>query len=216
MAQVYKTPDQQLFEYSWTEYDKYRDYQDKHEYQLMYKAYKSCEQAFLHAKKLGEAWIKAYVYDPLALVCKRIIKVIKKVVNYAKGALYSLTDDIDWNRWKSFDGEQCYLIQMLDENHNFMWLKVGTTSRDTSARLHEHLNHTYKGGTVKALKVLAIWDCIGISAVAIEDLIRKYYIEHFGENYYIKNDRFAIIDDGIELIPKVQAVINQLKEIRII
>ena len=201
---------QDLFNYYWN------DYQNSTDYNTMYVGYRKCERALKCAIEWGESWVKDYVYDPLKKVAERIVKIVKKVAKRTTNIIYTLTDDVDWNGWEPIEGEQCYLVWFFDKRGKFLWTKPGTTYRSTIERMHEHLGHAYKGGTVHSIKVMAIWDCEGISATDIESRIRTYFIKKYGENHYIKNDRFDVPDDGAELIEQVPKIIEQLKLIQLV
>lgn len=97
--------------------------------------------------------------------------------------------------------QQCYLIEMYDRDDNFMYSKVGTTTRTTGKRMIEHLDY-YQKENIGKIRVLRVYDCGNIDAEGYESLIRALYIlNHPGT--FKKNDRFINIHFDVNDVDRI-------------
>lgn len=200
-------------------FDKYwNDYKKNDDYNIMYYAYRKCERALKYALDYGEKWVRNYVYNPSARVIERIIQIAKKIYTAVNQAI-TIHNFIDWNGYESIEGEQFYLIKLYNRAKKFVWLKIGTTSRNSLTRFADHLNSSstsYLKNEISFIKVLGLWKCEGLNATDIENRVRDYLKNKYGEKHYIKNDRFDIEDECDELHKKIPPMIEKLKAISLI
>lgn len=103
--------------------------------------------------------------------------------------------------------EQFYLLKLLDKDGKIVFSKVGTTTRETTQRMREHLKYYAKCG-VKSIYVDRVWDCGDIPAESFESLFRAYYIRKYPGKFY-KNDRFTAVkfnpEEADEIVEKWMA-----------
>ena len=186
----------------------------------MYQAYRKCEKALLVAIEWGQKWVENYIYDPLKHVVQRIVKIIKRAVNkvrqVVRGRIFTGVNNIDWNGFAPIEGNQFYLIDLLDDNGDLIWPKIGTTTRYTCERFKEHItpskqSTSYSEHGISKIKVRGLWDCGDIDPVEVESKVRSYLKRKYGEENYIKNDRFAIPIDYEDLINKIPTLIKNLQ-----
>ena len=94
--------------------------------------------------------------------------------------------------------------------------KIGTTTRNTTARFNEHIGSkqpsSYSDAGIDSIRVIGIWDCGNIDPVEVESKARSFLKKTYGEEHYIKNDRFDCEIDYEELKEKIPQVIKKLQE----
>ena len=115
------------------------------------------------------------------------------------------TGAIEWNGIQPMQNgaQQVYLIRLLDADNALIWSKVGTTIRETSKRMKEHLRYYKKNGVCK-LEVVRLWDCGEMDAEGLESEFRAHYIKkHPGT--FRKNDRFINVEFDLDEADKIVA-----------
>ena len=137
-------------------------------------------------------WAKTYILDPVAQTVEKIRKAISTI----------LGDSIVFEGCEPLDDgtEQFYILELLDDNGQLIWSKVGTTTRHTLKRMKEHLRY-YKN-QVSTIKVLRVWDCEKYPAECYESFFRAYYIRKYPQAFN-KNDRFTKIKFDLEEADKL-------------
>ena len=131
----------------------------------------------------SKEWAEKYILDPITQTVKKLTEKIISVCSFG---------NIDFIGCKPIetDGiEQFYILELLDNNNNLIWSKVGTTTRRTMKRMREHLDY-YKKNDVKKINVLRLWDCGEDPAECYESFFRAYYIKKYPGTFN-KNDRFT-------------------------
>jgi hypothetical protein len=83
---------------------------------------------------------------------------------------------------------------MIKDNGKVVYQKFGTTHRDTSVRMYEHLRDHWDKG-VRKIIVDRVYDVKDMPDVTVESFFRAKYGRKYQEQY-IKLDRFgdAVID----------------------
>lgn len=209
------TTPKQLFEENWDVYSS-----NDSEYNIMYRAFKKCEKAIVTASEWGEKWVEKYIYDPTKHVVQRIIKATKKIINKVRTVvnkqIFSSDSNIIWNGFAPKEGNQFYLIELLRQMNEVIWPKIGTTTRNTALRFKEHIGSkqpsSYSDAGIDSIRVIGIWDCGDIDPVEVESKARSFLKKKYGEEHYIKNDRFDCEIDYEELKEKIPQVIKKLQE----
>ena len=198
-------------------------YQKNSDYNAMYRACQRCLRILDTAKNFGEEWIHKYIIDPAKCVAQRITKivqrVIKKVRTVVNNYVFSADEHIDWNGIAPLTGNQFYLVELLNSLHEIVWPKIGTTTRPTQERFNEHVGSkqpsSYSSKDITALKVIGIWDCGEVDPVEVESKVRSYLKRKYGEEHYIKNDRFDCEIDYDDLKAKIPILIKNLQAIEV-
>lgn len=112
---------------------------------------------------------------------------------------------IEWNGIQPMQNgvQQVYLIRLLDADNALIWSKVGTTVRETSKRMKEHLRYYKKNGVCK-LEVVRLWDCGAMDAEGLESEFRAHYIRKYPGTFR-KNDRFINVEFDLDEADKIVA-----------
>ena len=112
---------------------------------------------------------------------------------------------IEWNGIQPMQNgvQQVYLIRLLDADNALIWSKVGTTIRETSKRMKEHLRYYKKNGVCK-LEVVRLWDCGAMDAEGLESEFRAHYIRKYPGTFR-KNDRFINVEFDLDEADKIVA-----------
>ena len=209
-----KTP-KQVFEENWDTYSS-----NDSAYNTMYRAFKKCESALITAKEWGQEWVEKYIYNPANQVVQRIVKITKKIVNKVRTVvhkqIFSANPNILWNGQTPQEGNQFYLIELMRQMRDVVWAKIGTTTRNTTVRFNEHIGSkqpsSYTCAGIDSIRVIGVWDCGDIDPVEVESKVRSFLKKTYGEEHYIKNDRFDCEIDYEELKKKIPQVIKKLQE----
>ena len=129
-----------------------------------------------------EDWAEKYLLDPVQ-------KIIEPILNYFWGTRRKDRVLYDGITPLPEGTQQFYLIELLDENNELVYSKIGTTTRHTDKRMFEHLSY-YKDEGVKYIVVKRLWDCGAEQAEYIESLFRSHYMRKY-PNTWKQNDRFT-------------------------
>lgn len=164
------------------------------------KAYK----ALLNLIEEGAEWMKEYIFRPFErLIKNRIQRNTRKNRAEAnkrdaacptyKNALDRIIYTDDTVR-QSAGVNQFYICRMIKDNGKVVYQKFGTTHRDTSVRMYEHLRDHWNKG-VRKIIVDRVYDVEDMPDVTVESFFRAKYGRKYKEQY-IKLDRFgdAVID----------------------
>lgn len=110
---------------------------------------------------------------------------------------------IEWNGIQPMQNgvQQVYLIRLLDADNALIWSKVGTTTRETSKRMKEHLRYYKKNGVCR-LEVVRLWDCGAMDAEGLESEFRAHYIRKYPGTFR-KNDRFINVEFDLAEADKI-------------
>ena len=164
------------------------------------KAYK----ALVKLLEEGAEWMADYIYRPLErLIKNRIQRNTRQNRAEAKkrdeacptfnNALDRIIYTDDTVR-QSAGVNQFYICRMIKDNGKVVYQKFGTTHRDTSIRMYEHLRDHWDKG-VRKIIVDRVYDVKDMPDVTVESFFRAKYGRKYKEQY-IKLDRFgnAVID----------------------
>ena len=127
-------------------------------------------------------WAKKYLLDPVNRTIKKIINTIGKIYDSCEYVCPPFNND---------NGvEKFYLIELLDENGDIIWSKIGTTSRPIQKRMHEHLYSTpiYAAAGVRKIRVLRVYNPNTL-AVKMEMYFRSFYYLKYPDKF-VFSDRF--------------------------
>lgn len=164
------------------------------------KAYK----ALVNLIEEGAEWMADYIYRPLERLIKNRIqrntKQNRAEANKRDAACptyANATDRIiytDDTVRQSAGVNQFYICRMIKDNGKVVYQKFGTTHRDTSVRMYEHLRDHWDKG-VRKIIVDRVYDVKDMPDVTVESFFRAKYGRKYKEQY-IKLDRFgdAVID----------------------
>lgn len=164
------------------------------------KAYK----ALLNLVEEGAEWFKEYIFRPFErLIKNRIQRNTRQNRAEAKKRDLACPTYADaFNRIIYTDDtirqnngiNQFYICRMIKDNGKVVYQKFGTTHRDTSVRMYEHLRDHWDKG-VRKIIVDRVYDVEDMPDVTVESYFRAKYGRKFKEQY-IKLDRFseAVID----------------------
>lgn len=130
-------------------------------------------------------WAKKYILDPI----ERTVKKIEAAIKQRKFRQSKNDDRIFWEcpDFSEDWNEKFYLIELLDEDGELIWSKIGTTTRAVIQRMREHLRYYAKYG-VDFIRVLRVYNA-GTCAEGMESEFRAKYIRKWPESFK-KNDRF--------------------------
>lgn len=139
----------------------------------------------------SKEWAKKYVLDFTA----------KTVINISIAVRTHVLNDnpIIWNCEKIDypNGSQLvYLIRLLNDKHELIYSKVGTTTRTVEQRMKEHLRSYFKEN-IKYIEIDRVYDCGEYEAEGLESEFRSKYIRKF-KNAFKKNDRFRGVEFDLE------------------
>lgn len=90
-------------------------------------------------------------------------------------------------------GEKVYLFKFYDEVGDFLFTKVGTTTRKVSQRLKEEIKSYRKNFSIGYAVIESVFDCGDLPAEGAESYCRAKFIKEF-PNTFQKNDRFMGVD----------------------
>lgn len=90
-------------------------------------------------------------------------------------------------------GEKVYLFKFYDEAGNFLFTKVGTTTRKVSQRLKEEIKSYRKNFSIGYAVIESVFDCRDLPAEGAESYCRAKFIKEFPHTFQ-KNDRFMGVD----------------------
>lgn len=164
------------------------------------KAYK----ALVKLIEEGAEWMADYIYRPLERLIKNRIqrntRQNRAEANKRDAACptyANATDRIiytDDTVRQSAGVNQFYICRMIKDNGKVVYQKFGTTHRDTSVRMYEHLRDHWDKG-VRKIIVDRVYDVEDMPDVTVESFFRAKYGRKYKEQY-IKLDRFgdAVID----------------------
>lgn len=139
-------------------------------------------------------WAKKYVLDPIK-------QTIEKIINFVWGKKRKDRIYYDGIAPMGEGTQQFYLIELLNENNELVYSKIGTTTRFTNKRMFEHLSY-YKDEGVKYIVVKRLWDCGAEQAEYIESLFRSHYMRKY-PNTWKQNDRFTKVKFDYEEADKL-------------
>lgn len=167
---------------------------------ILGKIYKRCAELYNAAAD----WAKEYIFRPFErLIKNRIQRNTRKNRAEAnkrdaacptyKNALDRIIYTDDTVR-QSAGVNQFYICRMIKDNGKVVYQKFGTTHRDTSVRMYEHLRDHWDKG-VRKIIVDRVYDVEDMPDVTVESFFRAKYGRKYKEQY-IKLDRFgdAVID----------------------
>lgn len=164
------------------------------------KAYK----ALVNLIEEGAEWMADYIYRPLERLIKNRIqrntRQNRAETNKRDAACptyANATDRIiytDDTVRQNAGVNQFYICRMIKDNGKVVYQKFGTTRRDTSVRMYEHLRDHWDKG-VRKIIVDRVYDVEDMPDVTVESFFRAKYGRKYKEQY-IKLDRFgdAVID----------------------
>lgn len=164
------------------------------------KAYK----ALVNLIEEGAEWMADYIYRPLERLIKNRIqrntrqnRAEANKRDVACPTYANATDRIiytDDTVRQSAGVNQFYICRMIKDNGKVVYQKFGTTHRDTSVRMYEHLRDHWDKG-VRKIIVDRVYDVEDMPDVTVESFFRAKYGRKYKEQY-IKLDRFgdAVID----------------------
>ena len=164
------------------------------------KAYK----ALVNLIEEGAEWMADYIYRPLERLIKNRIqrntKQNRAEANKRDAACPTYTNATDRIIYtddtvrQSAGVNQFYICRMIKDNGKVVYQKFGTTHRDTSVRMYEHLRDHWDKG-VRKIIVDRVYDVEDMPDVTVESFFRAKYGRKYKEQY-IKLDRFgdAVID----------------------
>lgn len=123
---------------------------------------------------------------------------IDKFVKRIKTCLFPFTGSIIWNEITPMQKgtNQFYLIRCVDTYGNLIYSKIGTTTRETSKRMREHLRYYAKDGVV-AIYVDRLYNCNNIDPEGLESEFRAKYIKQYA-GAFKKNDRFINVTFNLQ------------------
>ena len=167
---------------------------------ILSKIYKRCVELYVATAD----WAKNYIFRPLERLIKNRLQRNTRQ-NHAeankrdaacptyKNALDRIIYTDDTVR-QSAGVNQFYICRMIKDNGKVVYQKFGTTHRDTSVRMYEHLRDHWDKG-VRKIIVDRVYDVKDMPDVTVESFFRAKYGRKYKEQY-IKLDRFgdAVID----------------------
>ena len=167
---------------------------------ILGKIYKRCVELY----NATAEWAKNYIFRPLERLIKNRLQRNTRQ-NHAeankrdsacptyKNALDRIIYTDDTVR-QSAGVNQFYICRMIKDNGKVVYQKFGTTHRDTSVRMYEHLRDHWDKG-VRKIIVDRVYDVKDMPDVTVESFFRAKYGRKYKEQY-IKLDRFgdAVID----------------------
>ena len=167
---------------------------------ILGKIYKRCVELYVATAD----WAKNYIFRPLERLIKnrlqRNTRQNRAEANKRdtacptyKNALDRIIYTDDTVR-QSAGVNQFYICRMIKDNGKVVYQKFGTTHRDTSVRMYEHLRDHWDKG-VRKIIVDRVYDVKDMPDVTVESFFRAKYGRKYKEQY-IKLDRFgdAVID----------------------
>lgn len=164
------------------------------------KAYK----ALVNLIEEGAEWMADYIYRPLERLIKNRIqrntRQNRAEANKRDAACPTFKNALDRIIYTDDtvhqpEGiHQFYICRMIKDNGKVVYQKIGTTHRDTSVRMYEHLRDHWDKG-VRKIIVDRVYDVKDMPDVTVESFFRAKYGRKYQEQY-IKLDRFgdAVID----------------------
>ena len=164
------------------------------------KAYK----ALVNLIEEGAEWMADYIYRPLERLIKNRIqrntrqnRAEANKRDTACPTYANATDRIiytDDTVRQNAGVNQFYICRMIKNNGKVVYQKFGTTHRDTSVRMYEHLRDHWDKG-VRKIIVDRVYDVEDMPDVTVESFFRAKSGRKYKEQY-IKLDRFgdAVID----------------------
>lgn len=167
---------------------------------ILGKIYKRCVELY----NVAADWAKDYIFRPLERLIKNRIqrntrqnRAEAKKRDEACPTFSNASDRIIYTDDTVRQGEginQFYICRMIKDNGKVLYQKIGTTRRDTSVRMYEHLRKYWDKG-VRKIVVDRVYDVKDMPDVTVESYFRAKYGRRFKEQY-IKLDRFseAVID----------------------
>ena len=174
----------------------YRRIEEKMSSSYIGKAYK----ALLNLVEEGAEWFKEYIFRPFERLIKNRIqrntrhnRAEAKKRDEACPTLTSALDRIIYTDDTVHQPEgihQFYICRMIKDNGKVVYQKIGTTSRDTTLRMYEHLRDHWDKGVRKIVVDRTYEAPDKESTELIESFIRAKYGRLFKEDY-IRLDRFS-------------------------
>lgn len=127
----------------------------------------------------------------------------KKFIKRITPLIWPSPNSIIWNNIQPLSKGiyQFYLIRCVDIHNNIIFSKIGTTTRETTKRMKEHLRYYAKNG-VSAIYVDRLYNCGNIDPEGLESLFRAHYIKKY-KGTFKKNDRFENIVFDLEEADKM-------------
>jgi hypothetical protein len=164
------------------------------------KIYKRCVELYVATAD----WAKNYIFRPLERLIKnrlqRNTRQNRAEANKRDAACPTYKNALDRIIYtddtvrQSAGVNQFYICRMIKDNGKVVYQKFGTTHRDTSVRMYEHLRDHWDKG-VRKIIVDRVYDVKDMPDVTVESFFRAKYGRKYKEQY-IKLDRFgdAVID----------------------
>ena len=160
------------------------------------KAYK----ALVNLIEEGAEWMADYIYRPLERLIKNRIqrntrqnRTEAKKRDEACPTFKNALDHIIYTDDTVHQPEgihQFYICRMIKDNGKVVYQKIGTTHRDTTQRMYEHLRDHWDKGVRRIVVDRTYETSDKESAELIESFIRAKYGRLFKEDY-IRLDRFS-------------------------
>lgn len=167
---------------------------------ILGKIYKRCVELY----NATAEWAKNYIFRPLERLIKnrlqRNTRQNRAEANKRDSACPTYKNALDRIIYtddtvrQSAGVNQFYICRMIKDNGKVVYQKFGTTHRDTSVRMYEHLRDHWDKG-VRKIIVDRVYDVKDMPDVTVESFFRAKYGRKYKEQY-IKLDRFgdAVID----------------------
>ena len=167
---------------------------------ILGKIYKRCVELYVATAD----WAKNYIFRPLERLIKnrlqRNTRQNRAEANKRDAACPTYKNALDRIIYtddtvrQSAGVNQFYICRMIKDNGKVVYQKFGTTHRDTSVRMYEHLRDHWDKG-VRKIIVDRVYDVKDMPDVTVESFFRAKYGRKYKEQY-IKLDRFgdAVID----------------------
>ena len=137
-----------------------------------------------------------YIQDARLIINRFVKKVAFNIKTIVKPS-------IEWNGIEPLPKgiQQVYLVRLLNAENDLIWSKIGTTARNTTVRLKEHLRYYYDSG-IRKVEVLRLYNLGSYEAEGLESQFRAAYIKKYPGSFK-KNDRFINTEFDLEEADKI-------------
>ena len=167
-----------------------------------YTAIQRMDTVFLYLANMPEeTWAEDYVIDRS-----------QKRLNQIRYAPTAHTICVTEERESTAFQHYFYIVEMYDRHGRLLWTKIGAT-KNFEKRMKQHYNYYNE---VYDIKTLFVIDTQDIPAEEVENKVRTYLLKRYGRTHYIPNDRFTRKINLEELVAKIPACIQKLREAEIV